>query len=597
MTSLIFCIIVAVIGCLPVRAQDAVREQLRLASTYERTGDMRSAARIYLEILDARPTDEAAFGGVIRTLSALGQYSSLLPVLEQRAARQPSFELSMQMAVTYWKLGRQQDASTAWNNAIDLGGKDADAWAMVAESQAQVLATSLAIESYMRARTLRDDPTAHASALASLYIASGDVAKGAKEVLVDYDLTNDLYRAQGRLGAVMSTQEGISIVGKLLTPDQDPEGSNRSRLRQWYFRETKNWKAALDVTVEIDRATNAKGQELMNFADGARRDGAYDVALQSYDLVLAIAPTEQKRLTAVYSYARTLDAKLRAGTTFDKSDAQRIIDRYAGIVRDVPTNWYASSALYQMALLELDVMGNTDVGRDHLQRLVNQYAGTPAAADGALRLAREYMRMQRFDAAESILANLGRTNNSDTQSQRDQAMVMRGDLAAWRNSIDTAQQYYAAVAAVPGSAAANDALDRLLLLQLAEQDSASVAAMRRADKAAASGNLGEAADVYRQASATARDEELRDRCRLAAAEAYVAVGNDTAATTMLDLLIADVPSTIFGDKALWTKAQLAVSNNNLPAAIDTLTALLVQYPKSILLPVARERLRALRGDN
>lgn len=597
MKTLLCCLVLVMMQALVATAQDAVREQLRLASTYERTGDMRSAARIYLEILDARPADNAAFAGVVRTLTSLGQFASLLPVLEQRDASQPTFELSLQLAVTYWKLGRQQDASTAWNTAIKRGGDDADAWAMVAESQAQVLATQLAIQSYRTARERGEDPTAHAAPLSALYIASGEIRQGAVEVLVEFDQSNDVYRAQGRLGAVMSTREGISVVGELLAANRDPEGSDRSRLRQWYFRETKNWKAALDETVEIDRKSNAKGQELMNFADGARRDGAYDVAIEAYDRVLAGSPTEQKRLTAVYSYARTLDAKLRAGTSFDKGDAKRIIDRYAGIVRDVPTHWYASSALYQMALLELDVLGNVDAGRDHLQRLVSQYAGTTAAADGALRLAKEYMLMDRFDAAETILANLGRTSNSETQPQRDMAMVMRGDLAVWRNRTDTAQQYYAAVAAIPGSPAANDALDRLLLLQLAEQDSAAVAMMHRADRASATGKMANAAAVYSEAASKARDAELRDRCRLAAAQAYVALRNDTAASAMLDMLIADVPETIFGDKALWTKAVIASRNNDVPSAVDALTTLLVQYPKSILLPTARERLRALRGDN
>jgi outer membrane protein assembly factor BamD (BamD/ComL family) len=177
------------------------------------------------------------------------------------------------------------------------------------------------------------------------------------------------------------------------------------------------------------------------------------------------------------------------------------------------------------------------------------------------------------------------------------ALVIRGDLAAWRGVIDSAQAFYAKVAAVPGSTAANDALDRLLILQLADQDSAAVATMRQADKLAATGKTSAAAETYRAAASTARDGELRDRCNLSAAEQFMTIGQDTTAMTLLDAIIADVPETIFGDRALFRKAELALRRKDVSSAVDALTILLVQYPRSIFVPDARERIRALRGDS
>lgn len=165
---------------LPIQAQDAARDKLRLAATYERTGDMRSAARIYLEVLEAKATDNAAYEGVIRTLTALGQFSSLLPVIEDRERRQPSADVSMQLAGVYWKLGKQQDAIAAWSRAVDQAGNDAEAWAKVAESQAAVLANAIAIESFLRARDKQDDADAFAAQISALYIALGKVEQGAE---------------------------------------------------------------------------------------------------------------------------------------------------------------------------------------------------------------------------------------------------------------------------------------------------------------------------------------------------------------------------------------------------------------------------------
>ncbi|MBU3742855.1 MAG: hypothetical protein FGM24_11345 [Candidatus Kapabacteria bacterium] len=582
--------------CMPALAQDPTKDKLRLAATYERTGDMRSAARIYLEVLEARASDIAAYEGVVRTLTALGQFTSLLPIVQQHDERVATAESSIRLAEVLWKLGRQDDAGTAWDNAADRAGGDADAWAEVAASQAGSVANARAAASFRKARSLGDDEGAYASQLCALYIALGYLEQGAAEALKDYDASGELLRAQGRMGAIMASAKGRTILRDLLLTDDETPSIERSRLRQWYFREMRDWPTALSITIDIDKRTKALGQEALNFGDAARKEGAYDVALQAYEYVLSIAPNEQRRLTAIYSYARTLDVKFRSGKAFDRDDAQRIIDRYAAIVRDYPTNWYASNALYQMALLELDVLKNIDAGRDHLQRLTNQFAGSPAAAEGAIRLAQLYIGLEKFDIADQMLRTLQRTTSSETQPQRDLAMVIRGDLAAWRDRLDSAQMLYAEVAAKPGSTAANDALDRLLLLQLAEQDSVAVAELRSADKLRATNKPDLAAQAYVRAAANARDAELRDRCRFAAAEQYVAMNQDSAALPILESLLVDIPDSIFGDRALWLKADIAVRRKDTSAAIDALTILLVQYPRSILLPDARERLRSLRGD-
>lgn len=575
-------------------AQQGTSDKLRLAITYERAGDLRGAARLFQEVLEARPDDRSAFEGVVRTLSGLGQFASLVPMVEQRDRTAPSDDVAMLLGGLYWKVGRTQDAEATWKRAVTMAGGDAVAWMRVAEVQAGVLAHAMAVESYRTARERSDDPNAFAAELSALYIVLGDITKGAVEVLRDYDASNDQLRAQGRLAAVMSTPEGTTYVGTLLATD--PDGTDRSRLRQWYYRETKAWQKALEVTRDIDTRSNAKGQELLVFADGARRDGAYDIALAAYDDVLSSAPIENTRLTAIYSYARTLDLKLRAGEDFKPDEARKIVGRYADIVTSYPSHWYAASALYQMSLLEADVLGDADAARGHLQRLVNQYAGTASAADGALRLARIYLAAEQFDAADNLLASLSRTTAQDQQGQRDMALVLRGDLAAWRGEADSARALYTAVAATPGSVAANDALDRLLVMQVSERDSVAVRAMRMAERSAATGRAADAAAQYADAATKATDAELRDRCRIAAAEQYVAARDDGKAMMQLDLLLPEIPESIFGDRALWLKADIHARRKERQQAIDALTTLLVQYPRSILLPNARERLRVLRGD-
>lgn len=72
---------------------------------------------------------------------------------------------------------------------------------------------------------------------------------------------------------------------------------------------------------------------------------------------------------------------------------------------------------------------------------------------------------------------------------------------------------------------------------------------------------------------------------------------DTArAVQQLDSLIAKVPSTLFGDKALLLMADILTDKHEIQSAVAALTTLLVQYPNSIYTPLTRELIRKLRGD-
>ena len=108
--------------------------------------------------------------------------------------------------------------------------------------------------------------------------------------------------------------------------------------------------------------------------------------------------------------------------------------------------------------------------------------------------------------------------------------------------------------------------------------------------------LSKAARTFADAAAAARSDEIRDRCHLAAAHAYVDAGQPSDADRHLEPIIARIPETIYGDRALVLTADLLEARGDREGAIAALTTLLVQYPRSILAPDTRERIRTLRGD-
>ena len=127
-------------------------DRLRMAQTYEAGGDLRSAARIYLEIYDADPTRDAAFQGVVRTLMGLRQYESLLPMVIKQDERKPTTSTAMLAAQLSAQLSKRADAVSFWNKAIERESGSESILASVAKAQADARMYPESVASYLLAR-------------------------------------------------------------------------------------------------------------------------------------------------------------------------------------------------------------------------------------------------------------------------------------------------------------------------------------------------------------------------------------------------------------------------------------------------------------
>ncbi|RPI67303.1 MAG: hypothetical protein EHM43_08840 [Ignavibacteriae bacterium] len=568
-------------------------DRLRMAQTYEAGGDLRSAARIYLEIHEADPTRDAAFQGVVRTLIGLRQFESLLPMVIKQDERKPSTSTAMLAAQLQAQLSKRAEAVSWWDKAVEREAGSESIHAAVAKAQADARFHSESVASYLRARKGSVDPYSYARELSTLYASLGEIEKATEETLNEHRLTQDQTSTTGRLSALMSMDTTGKRVGAVLLSASDVPGS--LRLKAWYYRTLGDWPTALKITRQIDDEENQRGNEILRFADAARREGAYDIALDAYNIVLK-SGSRQVALVASFGVVRTLDQRISSQVRIDTSEALSIISRYREIIKANPDHPLTADALYRAAVLCDDILHDVDQSRDFLTALTNRWKGTAAAANGALLLADLYVAAGRTDAADDILTELVSSDRNVEADVRDLALLRRSDLKLFQGDQSTAKSGYLEIIKRPASLAANDALERLTLLTLAIDDSAAVASFFVGSNALIRRDIAGAAEAFRQASLLATDPEVKDRCIFNEAKAYYQMGLTDRARTTLETVIARVPDSIFGDRALVLLADCYERQGQASEAIAALTTLLVQYPRSILAPSSRERIRRLRGD-
>ncbi len=562
------------------------RDQERMAVTYEQGGDARSAARIYLELLQGQPDNRRYFEGVVRTLNALTQYESLLPIIDDYANRHPSLEVFLLGGVTASKAGKPSDPY--WESAEKLAHGSAESYAAIARAQASVLQSAKAVVLFERARQLSGQQSMFASDLGRLYSSLGNYDRAVQEIFKQYTMDGNEQGAKGLLAALMATPEGTKSVERGL--DSLADDTDILRLRWWFLTQVHRWPEAYTVVQQLDNIENQRGRLILNFAETARMEQEYAVALKAFESLLN--STGSTSVAASYGYTATLEEQMAATGHLSVDDARTIYTRYRDIARTHAQNPLAADAMLRMATLQVEYLADTSEAVGILTALISKWGGTRSAIEGSLLLADLYYARGMEKQAQESLASVVKTSTPLSAI----AELKLTDYKLYNQQLAEAKSEYLRISADPASPAANDALDRLGLLMLLSEDSSGVADFVRCMKLQAQGNRLGAARAYQHTAEIATDPDLQDRAHLESALMYFELRNAGEALAQLSPVLQKIPDSPIGDRALLLVANMKEYEGDKQGAITALSTLLAQYPRSILTPSCRERIRRLRGD-
>jgi tetratricopeptide (TPR) repeat protein len=213
-----------------------------------------------------------------------------------------------------------------------------------------------------------------------------------------------------------------------------------------------------------------------------------------------------------------------------------------------------------------------------------------------MRLADIYLAQGADSAARAQLLLVQDMRGGVASEKLDVARLKLADMELWSGNVDSASAQYSMIAADPSSIAANDAIDRLLLLQLQQDDSTGVSAIIKAEQYFQRRQFAKAIDVLATQLASTKDQDLKDRGTFLAARSCIVMGDTLKAEPFLLAILQRIPESIYGDKALWLLASVSEFKTDIKSAMQYLESLLMNYPRSILIPDTRERIRKLRGD-
>lgn len=539
----------------------------------ERRGDYAAAADAYRAVLAGKPADVSALLGLERSLLPLNRSADILPTVRAALAAAPSSSAVYGVALRAWAASDQPDSVRS----------TAERWARIAPTEeapyrewgAAELGRqnrSAARNAYLRGRQRLGRPDAMAAEMAQLSLAEADYPAALREWLL----------AVRRLPGYRATA--------VSTLSQAPESARSDLLRLL-----------------------GKENDLISRRVEADLRARWGDPLGGYRVLSSVLPTDRVQAIAVLrgllDQLRTLrsqEARRTEGMVLE-AIAARSADVQASGVRLEAARAYTAAgdraaARRMLGGLADDRAAPRSVASDAATTLIGVLISEGKLDDASKRLAelRPRLSADDYDAMRRRIAsgwmrqgNLERADSAIGADSSVEGLALSGQVRLYRGDISGALELFKAAGPYAGDRAeATHRTALLALLQPLESDSMpdlgrALLQLDQGDTVQATVGLERIAGELPASHGGAELYLLAGRLSALSGKA------EEAERLLRAAAVKEAPST--APAAELALAELLISAQRGPEAVDILEHLILTYPQSALVPQARRKLDEARG--
>ncbi|MCX6153460.1 MAG: tetratricopeptide repeat protein [Candidatus Kapabacteria bacterium] len=588
----------SIVSCL-LHAQNINQDKYKLAESYERNGDYKSALRLIKDLYQTNLKNADYFNALVRNEKNLNQYSELLTIVEDRQKLVQNMQQYSLLGELYWRTGKIKEANENWEAALNLYSKTEDVYKYVAEAQIQVHQLEKAIQTYKKGENKLNNEFLFSANLSKLFIATGNYIEGSQEILDYLSKSHDLPLAEGQIYALMSDSKSKEFLKNLLKKRTEDEDGNLilQMLYAWYLRTSGQFTDALDVYKRIDRISNAEGRELLQFADVSRSDGQYEIALQAYSLIIDMGKKSRFLASAMLGFARTAELRALNGEKPDKAEAQKIIGKYRQAIKEFPNDAIAADAMLSIANIQINYLNDEVAAKAELETVLKLFTNLPLIAEALNQLASIQIKADNLDEAAATLAKIiNKRYKTTNPKEYEKAEFTLAKIEYYRSNLDSARAIFEKVARNYSSSVASEALDKYILLEQNKSLIKALVAYSQAEYLEARFKADSAFHLYESAARYCEGEPLSERIKIQICEFLIRIKDiEKAKLNLLDFL-KNYPESIYTDKALLLLGNSYYSTNEKSEATQKYNEILNRFPRSIYLQEVRDKIRKIKAN-
>lgn len=584
-----------------ILTQSVEQRQFQLAQSYESTGKLEDASRLYFELLQKVPDNNEYLSSWYRVTKQLNRYTDLLEYLEGRIQKINDFLTNLLIAEAYWLKGNPNQANLSWKKAQELA-LNTDDYSLIAKSMISLRQFQKAIDVYLDARKQFDKKYLFANDLIKVYTAMGNYVEASNEILKEFLYSHNLQVAQGRIYALIINDDAKKyLIDRLEKEYKHTTSSAFPNLYIWFNRTIGNYEKAFEITIQLDKQQKANFSEILRFANQSKSDGELDIALKAYSYIIENADKNNILLpTVLFGYANTLEQKLIKGNTSDKQQLAQIKDVYQKIVKDFPNSSQQFDALYGLAQISLDLDNDPNKALEYLNQINEKFGLTDLYFSAKLDLAKVYMFLEDLEKSKAInldlINKIPRNSRENFKDQINTAYFNISKIHYYLGQIDSVKAYLEKIQITATSPITNDYLSFYSFITNNENLNAAIKSFAKGEFYELIKKYDQAIGHYEQATNYGRGSELEELAIISIADINMITNNSERAIKIFEDYIDKFPNSVYLDEVYLKIAKIYLKEGKSDLAENTFTKILVNFPKSIYYEEARKEIREIRNN-
>ncbi len=581
-----------------------IGQEYKLAQQYYNDGEFEKAATLYKKLYDKQKNNEYYFGRYVNCLIYLESLDQAEKDLKSILKEKPkSVNWYVVLGNIYELQFKQEKAEKQYVLALEKLPKERHQVIRLAQEFVRITKYDWAVKTYSKGAELLKDKNIFAYYEADLQRRMGNT----KEMITAY--LNAIEYQENRMSSIQTIfqrffsdsdyQELQSQLYQRVQSNTDIYAFNE--MLAWVFIQRKDYRNALRQMIAIDKRNDEDGARVFNIGQVAAEDADWEVASKAFEYIV----TEKSQFSPYFFDAQKYNLyskrkKIEANPNYSKEEIETLVGQYYEFLNKLGFNARTIYIITELAELEALYLNDLPKAIQTLNSLLELQGLNPQAeAEAKLSLADYYLMSGEIWESTLLYSQVDKDFGQGILGH--EARFRNARLSYFNGDFTWAQAQFDVLKNSTSKLISNDALDLSVFIM----DNLGLDTTEQSLKLFADAEMLIFQNRYEDAN-TSFDEllqqfpahSLQDDVLYFKAGMLEKQQEYTAAAAIYEKIIADHIEEIRADNAMYKLAELYENMLNDPEKAKGLyERLFLEFTGSVFALEAREKYRALRGDN
>ena len=608
-------IIIVLLFVIVLKAQDANTDaRLRLAQTYEQSGQPDKAEVIYRELIKAQPLNNVFFELLNKNLISQKKYNDSVELLNQKINQTPNdYNLFGLLGSTYFIMDQSEKAFESWEKGIAINPSSYIGYRVIANYAIENRAYEKAIDILKRGKKVSSDPLMFSMDLANIYAANMKFSEAAYEFcnLIEAH-PEQVQSAKARITTYLSRPGAVEETIKAIKEYAESKPQiELFDLLTFVLQSSGNYKDAFENVIEMESKFKVNGTYVFLFAQDAYSNKQFDWASEAYNFITKNYLTSPYYQMSKIGYAKTLEASLdkKFLESHDvwkpyikheplfSDEYKKIILAYDELKKMAPENAVNIEAIFRIAEIYrnriFDYQKADSLYKKLSQLSPNTNYGIQSNIElGEIAILRDSLDIARVHFQKALSSQ--RIEPNDLSKTK----FYLARIEFWKGNFSNSVNLFREVSQNLSTDFSNDAIELSSIISTTKKDSLNLTLYAHADLLAIQNKHKQAAIEFKTLSDRPNLFILNDFAKINFCEMLLAENDLPTAVKILEELGKTENNSIFTEKATFLLAKCyQYGIKDLQKAAQIYQKLLETFPNSLYFDRAREALQSLSSKN